>query len=133
MLRGWRRVCRVAGSSAEARRADFSARSVAFRSAKDRSFAERKATLRAEKSALLASALDPATRHTRLQPLNTALRATLVEYEQQVRHDLQQYLITLPHQQFLRSREFSANLFPKEAMQALIRRAWDGCRSSQRD
>ncbi len=107
------------------------AESVVFHSAKERPFeepkatilAERKATLHAEKSALRASALDPATRHTRLQSLNTALRAGLSEYEQQVRHDLQQCLTTLPHQQFLHSREFPANLFPKEAIQELFHRA----------
>lgn len=79
--------------------------------------------LREEKSALLASALDPATRHARIQSLNTALRQTLPDHEQQVRHHLQQLVAALPDQQSLRSREFSANLFPAEVMQDLLRRA----------
>ena len=99
------------------------AESVVFRSAKEHPFAEQKATHSEEKSALLASMLDPATRHARIQSLNTALRATLTEYEHQVRHDLQQLLTALPHQQSLRSREFAANLFPVEAMQELFRQA----------
>ena len=109
------------------------AESVVFRSANEHPFAERKATipaerkaaLHAEKSALLASALDPATRHARIQSVNTALRATLTEYEHQVRHDLQQLLTALPPQQSLRSREFAANLFPAEAIQELFRRAME--------
>ncbi len=96
---------------------------VAFFSEKGRPFSEKKAALHAEKSALLASALAPATRHAGIQSVNTALRATLTEYEHQVRHNLQQLLTSLPHQQSLRSREFAANLFPAEAMQTLFRRA----------
>ena len=92
-------------------------------SEKGRPFSEKKAALHAEKSALLASALAPATRHAGIQSVNTALRATLTEYEHQVRHNLQQLLTSLPHQQSLRSREFAANLFPAEAMQTLFRRA----------
>ncbi len=106
---------------------------VAFFGEKGRPFSEKKATLLAEKSALLASALAPAIRHARLQSLNTALRATLTEYEPQVRHDLQQLLAALPHQQSLRSREFAANLFPAAAMQELFRRAIDGSRSPDSD
>lgn len=87
--------------------------------------------LREEKSALLApataSVTDPATRHARLQSLNTALRQTLTAHEQQVRHHLQQLLAALPHQQSLHSREFSANLFPAEVMQDLLHRARDAC------
>ncbi len=87
----------------------------------------------AEKSALLASALDPATRHARLQSVNAALRAELGEHEQHVRLDLQQRLSTLPHQQFLHSREFAAILFPKEAIRDLFLQAMDGVQSSERD
>ena len=84
------------------------------------------AALRAEKSALLySSVIDRATRHARLQSLNTALRAELIEYEQQLRHALQHLFVAVPHQQSLRSREFAANLYPREAMQDIFQRAMD--------
>ena len=94
-------------------------------SAKERPVAERQTALLAEKSALLVSSLDPATRHLRLQAINSALRAPLAEHEQLVRHALQQHLTALPHQRFLRSREFSANLFPSTAMQTLFHQAME--------
>lgn len=92
----------------------------------------RAAALREEKSALIASAVPRATRHARLQSLNTALRAGLTEHEQQVRHQLQQLLTALPHQQSLHSREYAANLFPAEVIQELFRRVLDGSGSSDR-
>ncbi len=78
------------------------------------------AELHAEKAALLAAELAPATRHARLQAINSALRTELADYEQHVRVTQQGLLVARLYQQTLRSREFAAVLFPERALQDLF-------------
>ncbi len=76
-----------------------------------------------EKQQLLAAPIAPAARHARIQAINTALHSGLVDYEQRLRSQLQGRLAALPYQNSLRSREYSASLFPATELNSLFLRA----------
>lgn len=75
---------------------------------------------RKEKSELLASNMTPALRHRTIQEINAVFRAVRSEEDSQLRTRLRQLIEQRPYQMAIRSREFSANLYPADDIRRLF-------------